>query len=122
MKAYYVTGTTTKEVEIENDIQVFLELIGCRVFDIASRKVGEKYYDIFCDDEGLFVEHPVVTGGRFNEDGDFEPMLVGNLVFTLTDGEGGTIGITDEDVKNIKEHIMHYWDREVIRPLVLMEY
>ena len=122
MKAYLIRGTQSKAVEIENHFEVFLDIIGCRCFDIASRKVGGKYYDIFCDDEGLFVEHPVVTGGRRTADGGIEPMLVGNLVFTLTDGEGGTIGITDEDVNNIEENMIYYWDGEVIRPIVLMEY
>lgn len=123
MKAFYVTDTEAKVIDIaDDDWRVYLDLIGCRCFDIANRKVGDTRFDIYCDDEGLFAENPRVSGARKMKNGKYEPMLVGNLVFTHTDEDGNTIGITDDDVKVIKENLFCGMSFGKVYPIVLMEY
>lgn len=91
-----------KEIEIE-ELEDYYKYLKCDAFDIATRKVGDKYYDIFVDDCGLFVEHPKVSA--VDED-TYEPMLVGNLILANHDSEGNTTSLSDDDFENIKKHIL----------------
>lgn len=97
-----VENNTTREVEISDDITTIYRELGCDVFDIANRKIGDRRFDIFCDDIGLFRDEPIVSA--INAD-DFSPMLVGNLLFANHDSEGRTVGLTDEDVAMIRSNI-----------------
>lgn len=72
----------------------------CDCFDIATRKIGNTYYDIYCDDEGLLKENPIVSA--INHNG--RPMLVGNLLFAQHDEEGDTVGLKESEVKEILEN------------------
>lgn len=89
------------ECEELND---FYEQLECDTFDIATRQVGGKYFDIFCDDIGLFRENPVVSA----VDKDGKPMLVGHLIFANHDDHGETTSLTDEDLILICSHAAPY--------------
>ncbi|HCJ37841.1 MAG TPA: hypothetical protein DHV37_05890 [Erysipelotrichaceae bacterium] len=90
-----------KEVEC-NDLDDYYKYLNCGCFDIATRKIGDKYYDIFVDDEGLFKDNPIMSMANIDNG---EPMLVGNLIFANHDDEGNTTSLSDEDMNNIKRHI-----------------
>ena len=62
--------------------------------DIVSRRIKDTYFDIICDDEGLLKDNPRITA----VDTEGNPMLVGNLIFSHTDENGETIGVTDEEI------------------------
>lgn len=89
-------------VEIENTLEEFYRLIDCRYIDIVRRKIGRKYYDIICDDEGLFDSNPKISAidnlGRV--------MLVGNLLITNTDEEGNTVSLTGRDISYIRKRVL----------------
>lgn len=88
-------------IECDNDdLSTFRDPIGCQVFDIANRQIGDVRYDIFCDDEGLLTEEPLVTA----VEADGTPMLVGNLIFARHDVEGNTVDLTEDDIHNIIAH------------------
>lgn len=89
-----------KVLDIEDNLDVFYELIGCRYIDIVHRKIGDKYFDVICDDEGTFKDKPVVSA----VDTQFSTMLVGNLIISNNDGEGNLIDLSDEDIKQILRH------------------
>lgn len=91
-----------REIEC-NDLDDYYKYLKCDCFDIANRKIGDDRYDIFVDDCGLFVNHPIVSA---IEDDTFYPMLVGNLIFAKHNAAGETISLTDEDMNNIKKHIV----------------
>ena len=91
-----------REVEC-NDIEDYYKYLNCRCFDIANRKIGNKRYDIFVDDEGLLIDTPTISA--VTPEGF--PMLAGNLIFALHNAEGETIGIEDEDIKNICQNIRY---------------
>lgn len=97
----------------------YYEYLDCRCFDIATRKVGQTYYDIYCDDEGLLKADPILSA--INHDG--EPMLVGNLIFALHNAEGETVGLTETNIAEIIDNsvmaILYNGDK--IR-LVMCEY
>lgn len=80
-----------------NDLADYYKYLDCRVFDITRRKVGEKIFDIFVDDEGLLKDNPIPTAFT----SDFEVALVGNLLFANHDAEGNTTSLSDEDIECI---------------------
>ena len=91
-----------REVEISENIETIYRELGCDTFDIANRKIGDRRFDIFCDDNGLFRDKPIVSA--INAD-HFSPMLVGNLLFANHDSEGRTVGLSDEDVAVIRSNM-----------------
>lgn len=59
-----------------NGLEDYYNLIGCRCIGIVRRKIGQQYFEIVVDDEGLFAEEPIVSA----IDADFSQALVGNLL------------------------------------------
>ena len=90
-----------KLLDIEGTLEEYYKYIGCSCIDIVTRKVGDTYFDIICDDEGLLKDSPHISA----VDTKGNPMLVGNLIFTHTDEEGETIGVTDNDVATIMDEV-----------------
>lgn len=86
----------------------YYEALNCRCFDIVSRRIGKKYFDLFIDDEGLFKEDPIISA--INNLGS--PMLVGNIIFAKHDSEGNTIDLAETEVKYIKKYIQKMYTRK----------
>ena len=84
-----------------SELDDFYRELDADVFDIASRKIGGKYYDIFCDDMGLYREDPVISAISPK----MEPMLVGNLVFANHDDAGETTSLTEDDMDRIVHNL-----------------
>ncbi len=84
--------------EIRNDLQTFYEVIDCDTIDIAVRDVYDQTFDIIVDDEGLLKEDPIVTA----IDTNFQPMLVGTLIFCHHDSEGNLTSISEEDEHRLR--------------------
>lgn len=98
-------GFYEAECECLND---YYEHLKCETFDVATRKVGNKYFDIFVDDIGLFAENPIPSV----VDTALMPMLVGNCIFANHDSEGNTTSLTDDEIEAIKgEAITIYLDK-----------
>lgn len=80
MRGYLIDVENGKHgpVEVKGDdhLEQFYRLIGCRCIDIAVRKVGETYYNVVLDDEGLLVADPITSAIDRTRYG----MLAGNLV------------------------------------------
>ena len=94
-----------KVIDIEDDFDVFYELIKCRYIDIVHRKIGHKYFDVICDDEGALKEDAITSA----VDTQFRQMLVGNLIVSKSDDEGNLIDLSDEDIKQILRHTKTYF-------------
>ena len=94
-----------KVMDIEDELDVFYELIGCRCVDIVERKIGDKYFDVICDDEGALKEDGVVSA----VDLQFHRMLFGNLIVSKSDNEGNLIDLSEEDIKQILRHTKTYF-------------
>lgn len=88
------------EAEVDNDnLKTFYDALKCDCFDITTRKIDGRYFDIFCDDVGLFADNPIPSA----VDSNLQPVLVGNLIFANHDKEGRTTSLTDEEIRHIKE-------------------
>lgn len=87
--------------EIENDLDTYYDIIGCRCIDIPQRKIGNHYYDIIVDDEGLLQSDPIISA----VDKTGSPMLVGTLIVCQSNEEGETIGLTDEEIEEVRKNV-----------------
>ena len=92
-------GLYESEVNVLDD---FYRELKCDIFDVATRKIGDKYFDLYVDDIGLFVEKPIVSV----LDTDLKPMLVGNVIFANHDSRGETTSLTDADIEIINSSVI----------------
>ena len=92
--------------EVDGSLSSYYKILNCDTFDIAPRRIGENYYDIYCDDEGLMKSNYKVSA--ISSSG--KRMLVGNLFVTKTNDEGETISLTDEEIEEVKRHLTPLFD------------
>ena len=85
-----------------NELDDYYRHLKCDCFDVATRKIGDRYFDMFVDDEGLFKD-PAIPSVF---DSDMNPMLVGNVVFANHDEYGETTSLSDDDIRIIKESMV----------------
>ena len=107
-----------REVQIEM-FDDYYKYLDCDTFDIANRQVGNTRYDLFVDAEELLKQNPRISAVNKSTQ---EPMLVGNIIFAKHDMSGETVGLSDADIRNIKENIAVAIIQGEIRPLLLCEY
>lgn len=99
---YFIDPSGRAEVvEIPKDLKGYYKLLDCDTIDITRRKIGGKYYDIICDDEGLFKETVMVSA----VDGNNEAMLVGKLLICNHDEKGNEASLTQDDILNIEANV-----------------
>ena len=89
-------------------LEDYYRILDCTTFDIASRRIGENVYDIYCDDEGLLKCSPIVSAVS----SDRQPMLVGNLFVTKTNDEGETISLTAEEIREVLASVINLYDED----------
>lgn len=97
-------------LDIKDDLGTYYNLIDCRNIDIVRRKIGQQYFNIVCDDEGLLKDRPRISA--ISDLGEI--LLVGNLV--ICSGEitedGDLIGLTDDEAEYIKARIEFLYTRQ----------
>ena len=126
MKHTLITGilldtenNTIRKTVLDGTLEGYYNALRCRCFDIVQRSIGGKPYDIYCDDDGLFVERPIISA--FSPDG--EPMLVGNLFICHHDDEGNTVSLLDDEVEHILTATRGVLTRNgLIRRVLVMDY
>ena len=94
-----------------NSYMDFYNVLKCDTFDIATRKFGGKYYDVYVDDEGLLYGKDVAMV-CLDKNGHVKDFLVGNCFICKHNKKGDTISLTDKDIERIlacvKEGVMVY--------------
>jgi len=106
MKAFLIdVNADVKEgarvVECGNDLKTLYKLCDCSTIEIPYRKIGDYWYDIVCDEEGIFRENQKSSAFKEN----YKVAFVGNLLFCNHDSEGELTSLTDEQIENLKRHI-----------------
>ena len=100
-------------------LEEYYNILNCTTFDIASRRIGENVYDIYCDDEGLLQCNPIVSAVS----SDRNPMLVGNLFVTKTNDEGETISLTQEEISEVLDSVIDLYDEDGnVWPAIVCDY
>ena len=92
--------------EIDGSNESYHQILKCDIFTIATRRIGENYYDIYCDDEGLMKSKYFVSAMS----SEHEIMLVGNLFVVKSNDEGKAISLTDEEIEEVKRHLIPIFD------------
>lgn len=105
------------EVNNELDLDEMYKLLNCHCIDITRRKVSGTTYDIICDDEGLLTDYPIPSA----VDKSLHVALVGNLLFTHTDNNGNTVGITHEEYIDLYNQLLISFSPKIAFPLVVMQ-
>ena len=104
------------------ELDDYYKHLKCSTFDVARRKIGDRYFDLFVDDIGLFSDDPIVSV----YDEHMNPMLVGNVIIANHDSMGETTSLSNEDIKMINENVIcaMYLDNEkrISRNIILAEY
>jgi len=103
MKALLL-DTINKSTRVVNpeSLEDYYNLIGCNWVEIVTRRIGRKYYDVICDEEGTFVDDPLISAiddiGRV--------MFVGNLIICgQVNEDGENTDLTANDIRYIKKRI-----------------
>lgn len=77
------------------DIKALLEIES--PLTCVRRKIGNNYYDFWCDDDGLFPENKCVCGICTNA----KEVLCGNILIAKSDSEGNLIGLTKDEIEKV---------------------
>lgn len=91
-------------VDVDDDLDAYYKLLDCELIDIVTRRIGGKYYDIICDEEGLFKDDPAV--GMVNEF-DGKVMIVGRLFICQHDGRGNQKSLSQTEIDDVLELFVH---------------
>lgn len=92
----------TKVMET-SELRDFYKMLECSVIAITDRKIGDKSYNIVCDDEGLLKEKRIPTFCSVNKEGLVNEFIVGNIFICNNEGDELT-DLTDEDIEEILCH------------------
>ena len=115
IKPYVFEQTTKSNLNLER-IYAMLE---CSCIDVATRKFGNNYYDIYCDDEGLFKKDNLPTIATFDDNGNLVEQIVGNVFVCKHDGEGGMESLTDSEIQEVLKNLLVYQDHNGIQRVCL---
>lgn len=123
MKAFIINPNVDirdmlKAENIQNDLDTYYDIIGCRCIDIVNYPINGKNYDIIVDDEGLLKGAPIVTA----VDKSGHPLLVGALIITNYDGEGNETDLEPGDVTRITSAIRYTVQGDRVIPVIIIDF
>lgn len=104
MKRTVLLNVYEKSVEVmdvKGELEDFYRNIECSCIAITRRKIGDRWYDLVVDDEGLLESFPTISAF----DSRMRPVLVGNIMFFNVCEDGELVGLSDDDVNYIKSYI-----------------
>lgn len=79
---------------IDKSLEGYYALLRCDCIDIPSRTIGDRRFDIICDDEGLLKAPSFVSA----YDCDGSPMLAGPIFVVKFDGKEDVTSLTEEEL------------------------
>lgn len=93
-----IKNGTFQVKDIEDTLESYYKELKCDTIDIVTRRFGNKYFDIVCDDEGLYHDGYI----SMMDEELRSPTLVGNLFICNHDCNGVLTSLTEEDCTHIK--------------------
>lgn len=85
---------TAEITEIDKSLDGYYKVLNCRCIDIVQRYIGNRCFEIICDDEAALADAPLPSA--VSPLG--EVMLYGNLLVVRFDGEDDVESLTDADI------------------------
>lgn len=77
-------------------------MLECSTFDIISRKFGDEWLDVYCDDEGL-TKGKILSMITIGKDEQVIEKIVGTIFIVNHNNNGETISLTDEQIKKVMD-------------------
>jgi len=96
-----IANDVAKVIDIEHTLDALHQAVNCRTFDIATRFIGNRQFDIYVDDMGLLVEKPIFNGVAI----DCDELLAGNLLILKSNAKGETLGLTMAEISHILTYV-----------------
>ena len=81
-----------RQLDNQNMLKGMYKYIKCDLVDCVSTEIDGHYYDIWCDDEGLLIDHPIPNIYL----SDYQ-IICGNVLIAKSDEEGRTVGLDSSD-------------------------
>ena len=85
---------------MKNTLKAMWDILDCHHVTCTQIDIDGRNYDIWSDDEALLTSKAIPTL-YINDD----LVLFGNLIFSTSDNEGATKGLSDEDMDNVLKFI-----------------
>ena len=92
-------------------------MLDCDLIQVVERKIGDKVYDIICDEEGLLkpnFESAICTNYTEN--------LYGNILIVNHDDEGDFTSLDDDEIKDINKSIFEMIDLSKLKIRKVLKY
>lgn len=102
-------------IEVEDQLEKYYDILNCRCIDIVTRKIGDKYFDIICDDEALLKGDPILTAISR----DKKSYLFGNLLIVNSDNDGNLRSLSKDDIDTIYNDLLIVKENENINNILL---
>lgn len=107
MRALVITRKEIKIVSTSGNYEDLKKLIGIESpITVVERKIGDKYYDLWVDDEGLLKNDNHIQAWHW--DGPMPECLVGNIVVLSSNEKGESIGLSNSDIINVLDRVITY--------------
>lgn len=88
-------------IVVDKSLDSYYKILNCEYIDIVCRHIGERTYDIICDDEALLKYNSKISA--INSDG--KSMLCGNLFIVKFDGVEDETSLERDDIAYINRYI-----------------
>lgn len=99
-----VNNSKFEVIQTDKDFQLcnYYDFLNCDTIDIVRRRIGNRYYEVICDDEGLLK-----AGNKISAvDSELTTMFVGNLFIRGQAREGEMTNLTLNDINHIKDRML----------------
>lgn len=105
IKGILIKEDKVEIVKVENSLIELYKLLDCDLIQVVERKIGNKVYDIICDEEGLLkpnFQSAICTNYTEN--------LYGNILIVNHDDEGNFTSLDDDEIIDINKSIFELID------------
>ncbi len=99
MKALIYDGENLYPTEIENTLEDMQEIVGGWIEHVPMESLGS--IDMWCNDEGKLINLDPTIALTYK--GKIYDVVCGNVVFLRHDGEGNSVGLTDDDLNFLEK-------------------
>lgn len=108
MKVLVLSNGNLKEKEIENTLEALQYIVdGYIEIPFISKKLYEEGIDIIVNEEGKLIGlEPQIAIVKKNTN-KIVDWVKGNCIFASHDEEGNTIGLSDKQIKVVKEELKY---------------
>lgn len=105
IKGILIKEDKVEIVEVENSLIELYKLLNCDLIQVVERKIGDKVYDIICDEEGLLKPNfQSAICSNYTEN------LYGNILIVNHDDEGNFTSLSNDEIIDINKSILELVD------------